>query len=446
MSAENASTAETAAPGGKSGGGATAALIVGVIGLIIGLAGLGYGVVSHESRFVQSWLVAIAFWLSIGIGMLFLIMVWYVFDAGWAVIIRRQLEHALAGMKWLLLLFVPLVAVSLIGGYPGILWKWMDPGYVLADGHTVAEDVLYQAKGGYLNTPFFLIRAALYFAVFVFLAEYLRKISFGMEKDGDVRWARRARFTSAFGIIACALATTFAAFDWFMSLEYHWFSTIYGVWYFASAIRAATAGAAVICIILLLKGPLEGGLFTRGHQYLLGCMLLAFTVFWAYIVFSQYFLIYNANIPEETYWYTMRLYAKTGGLSAWGWMLLGLTFFHFFFPFLVLLWYKTKVITNRLLFISVWILVFHYIDLFYNIVPRKKAVEMTAENPLGYVVSPPVVNGLDLLVDLGALVGIGGICVWAFLRSMKTVEVVPIRDPRIVEAIHVREASIHEHE
>ncbi len=440
MSADSASvTVPEAVASGKGKDFSTIALIVGFIGLSLAGVGLLLGASQHNSRYAMSWLLGLSFWLSLGIGMLFLIMIWYVFDAGWPVIIRRQLEHGLAAMKWLALLFIPLILVSLFSGYPGLIWKWMDPSYSLPGGETVASDVLYQAKSGYLNVGFFIARVVVYFGVLVFLAERLRKVSFTMEQDGDVKWARQARILSAFGIIATALAATFAAFDWFMSLSYHWFSTMYGVWFFAASIRGATAAAVIICILMMQNGRLGGGLFNRGHRYLLGCMLLAFTVFWAYIVFSQYFLIYNANIPEETYWFNDRLFALEGGLSAWGWMLLGLVFFHFLFPFLNLLWYKTKVITSRLMFISAWIIVFHLVDLYYNIIPRQKTVEITDANPMGYVVSPVIYNGLDIVFDLAALVGVGGICVWAFLRSMKTVEVIPIRDPRIESAVNCHE-------
>lgn len=414
------------------------ALLLGVGGLAVGLAGLAFGIFNHQPRFVTSWLLGLTFWLSLGVGMLFLTMIWYVFDASWPVIIRRQFEHALGAMKWLGLLFLPLLALPFLG-QPGVLWKWMDPAYVLPGGETVGNDVLYAAKAVYLNVPWFLARAVLYFGVFIGLAEFFRKASFTMEKDGDIRWARRCRVVSALGLPALAFAATFAAFDWLMSLEYHWFSTMFGVWFFAGSVRAATAAAAVLCILLAWQGHLGGGLFNRAHRYLLGCLLLAFTVFWAYISFSQYFLIYNANIPEETYWYNMRMFSPKGGLSSWGWVLMSLLFLHFLFPFLVLLWYKTKVITGRLLFIASWILFFHLIDLYFNIVPRKYAVEATKENPLGYIVPEFTTNGLDLLVDLGALLGIGGLCAYVFLRSLRTAEPIPVRDPRIEACLHCHE-------
>lgn len=414
------------------------ALLIGMVGLFVALVGFGMGIAQDEPRYVTSWLLGLAFWLSLTVGMLFLAMIWYVFDAGWPVIIRRQLEHAFASVKYLALFFVPLALIPLAAPNTGIIWEWMNPDLVVAGGYTVSEDVLYDAKAAYLNVPFFLLRAVLYFAILVGLAEYLRRASFRMEKDGDSSWVRRARVVSALGIIAAALAISFAAFDWFMSLQYHWFSTMYGVWFFAASIRGATAATILLGVILMTAGPLAG-LFSRGHRYLLGCMLLAFTVFWAYITFSQYFLIYNANIPEETFWFTMRLFAKEGGLSAWGWIMMGLIFFYFLFPFLVLLFYKSKVVVNRLTFIAAWILFFHFVDLYYNIVPRKIPVEVSEYNPLGYVVTPAFGMPLGNFFDLAAIIGMGGICIWAFLKSMKKVEIIPVRDPRIKESLNWHE-------
>lgn len=426
---------KTSDPTAKAG----LALMVGIIGVLIGLVGLVMGVAQGESRFVSSWLLGFSFWLSLVIGMLFITMIWYIFDAGWPIVLRRQFEHAFASMKYLAILFLPLMAIILFSGQPGILWEWMDLDLVLPSGYTVEEDILYQAKSPYLNMPFFLVRAALYFIVFVALAEFLRKASFQLDKDGDIAWAKRARVVSALGIPFLAFAATFAAFDWFMSLQFHWFSTMYGVWFFAGSIRAATAAGVLIGILLVKAGPLSG-LFNQGHRYLLGCMLLAFTVFWAYIVFSQYFLIYNANIPEETFWYNMRLYAMDGtGLSDWGWILMSLVFFYFFFPFMVLLFYKSKVIVGRLAFMATWILVFHFIDLYYNIIPRKLPAEVTELTPLGYDINSALASPLAHLFDVATLVGIGGICVWAFLNSMKKTEVIPVRDPRIEESLNWHE-------
>jgi hypothetical protein len=251
---EPTSAVSSAAKAGKSPAAfAMPALIIGVIGLIVAGVGLSMGVAQDQPRYLTSWLVGLSFWLSIGIGMLFITQIWYIFNAGWSIVVRRQFEHALAAIKFLAILFIPLAAIVLFSGKPGILWEWMDPELELYSGYTVAEDVLYQAKAPYLNVPFFMGRALIYFVVFIVLAEFLRKSSFAMEKDGNIAWANKARVVSALGLPFLAFAATFAAFDWFMSLQFHWFSTMYGVWFFAGSIRSATAAGILICVLLMDK-------------------------------------------------------------------------------------------------------------------------------------------------------------------------------------------------
>ena len=236
-----------------------------------------------------------------------------------------------------------------------------------------------------------------------------------------------ARICSALGVPAVALASTFAAFDFYMSLSYQWFSTIYGVWFFATSMRAGIAGTVLMCAILAKKGHLKG-IIKKGHFYYLGCMALAFTVFWAYISFSQYFIIYNTNMPEETFWYNMRELNLDGTKSFWWYLsLLGLILGYFLIPFISLLFYKTKVITKRMVAICTCVLAFHIIDLYFNILPQK----VTEGNVLGYVVMPFSIQ----IWDVAAYVGIGGICGWIFLCSMSKIEPIPIHDPRVQESI-----------
>ena len=405
------------------------ALIAAIAGLAVSVFGLYTGLDQENVRPFLGWLIAFSFWLSVGLGMLFLIMLFYLFDSGWSVVLRRPLEHALGGFKWLGLIFLPLLLVSVfLSGNGAILWKWMDPAYVLIGGGTVAEDPLYQAKAAYLNVPFFVLRSVIYFGIWIGLAAVLRHSSFSMDKDGDTRWTSRCRKWSAFGVIACAMTVTFASIDWFMSIEYQWFSTMYGVWFFSESMRSGLAVLVIICWFLSTRGALQG-LFKPSHNYLLGCLMLAFTVFWAYISFCQYFLIYSANIPEETFWYNIReLSGAPGGdvKSSWWWVSMGLIFGHFLFPFFFLLWYKNK-FGLRIVFISVWILVFHLLDIYWNILPGR----YPAENPLGYGIRQFNIS----IWDISGLIGIGGLLVWAFLNDAKKTAPIPLRDPRIMESL-----------
>ncbi|MFP4068860.1 MAG: hypothetical protein ACLFVC_01640 [Opitutales bacterium] len=423
------SSEATHAPGKQVGG---IALVVGLVGLVIAGFGFFKGLQADDARPLMSWLLAIGFWLSIAVGMLFLTQIWHVFHARWPVIVRRQCEHCFAAFPWLLLLFVPLIAVPLFSDNPGILWKWMDGTNALPGHGTVATDPLYEWKSPYLNIDFFVLRAFLTFGVFIGLAALLRKWSFDSDSSGDVNNTHKSRRLSAVGLFLLAAAATLGSIDWFKSLEYHWFSTMYGVWFFAASMRAALSALIILCILLATRGYLKG-ILKQAHRYDIGCLMLAFTVFWTYISFSQYFLIYNANIPEETFWYNIREKNYDGSLNSWWWVSMGLIFGHFLIPFLILLWYKTKVVVWRSVAIASWILLFHLLDLYWNIVPGKLPSE--GAHGEGYLVRQFSVT----LFDLAALAGVGGVCIWAVCRSMRKAEPIPLRDPNIEISLNYTE-------
>lgn len=405
------------------------ALGVAVVFLGIAVFGLFQAYANADPRPLFSWLIGFAFWFSIATGMLFLVMLWYLFGAGWPIIVRRQLEHGLAAFKWLGVGFLPLLGfVWFYHQDPGIVWSWLNPDKVLPGGYTVSGDVLYLGKAAYLNKDFFTLRVLLFFGLWIGLAAIFRKCSFKMDSDADIKWNRIAVTCAAAGVPLVALAVTFAAIDWFKSIEFHWFSTMYGVWFFASSMRTGLAATILICLFLSKKGYLKG-IFNRAHQYELACLCLAFTVFWAYISFSQYFLIYHANIPEETFWYSIReINPLTNEPNSWFYVsVIGLIFGHFFAPFLLLLWYNNKVKPKRIAFICCWILVFQCLDFYFNILP----VRIPADNVMGYVIREMSVT----LFDVAALVGMGGLCLWAFFSSAMKAAPIPIRDPRIQHSL-----------
>ncbi|TVP77786.1 MAG: hypothetical protein EA353_09675 [Puniceicoccaceae bacterium] len=407
------------------------ALVVGIVGIVIALFGFKQGWDGSDVRPIMSWLISLAFWLSIVVGMLFLVQIWYVFHARWPTIIRRQCEHCFAALPWLLLLFLPLLAIPFLHENPGLLWKWMDGNNAIPGQITVAEDPFFQWKEPYLNIGFFTFRALGSFLIFIGIAALLRKWSFDADKTGNINNTHYARRLSALGLFLCATGATVASIDWFKSLEYHWFSTMYGVWFFSAAIRAALSAIIILCVILAAKGYLKG-ILKQAHRYDVACMMLAFTVFWAYISFSQYFLIYSANIPEEVFWYNIREKNFDGTVNSWWWVSMGLIFGHFLTPFLLLLWYKTKVVVWRTVAVSAWILGFHLLDLYWNIVPGKIVDAAITE---GYLVRQFSVT----FYDVAALVGIGGICIFAMCRSMGKAEPIPVRDPNILTSINYTE-------
>lgn len=416
----------TAAP---ASAGANRALIVGIAGILLTAIGL----VTHgASKVAFSWLVGITFWGGIALGMLFLVMIHHIFDASWSVILRRQYEHAFAAFKWIGLLFVPLLISAWV--QPGEVWKWMNPNFDLSrvGGHgTVGEDVLWVKKSALLNTEMFFGVTIASFLIWWWLGERLRKASFAQDLDGDIRWTHRNRTTSAFGLPLAAITLTLTIILWVKSLDYHWFSTMYGVWYFAGCMRAALSAGVLIMIWMYARGDYKG-ILNANHMHSIGQLMFAFTVFWAYITFSQYFLIWNANIPEETFWYNLREINNTDGEpNQWKWVGFTLLFGHFFVPFLLLLSYKRKLNHAFMRGIALWIAAIFLLDLIYNVWPSKKT---SGGDPLPFLASHQIWT-------ITAVIGIGGVAIWAYLKSIPTTKLIPIRDPRVGECLTYHESS-----
>jgi hypothetical protein len=421
MSSPHAATAPAALPADTSTAStATKALTVGIVGLV--LTAIGLVVTPDKHGPVMSYLVGITYCTAIVIGMLMLILIHHIVDASWSVVIRRQFEHALSAFKWLFVLFLPLLILAWMK--PGFVWPWMDLGHELHGHGTVGTDILYQKKAGFLNLGMFTGMTLAFFAGWVWLSSRLRKASFTQDSDGDIKWTFMNRKTAAFGLPIGALTLTFASIYWVKSLEYHWFSTMYGVWFFANCVRGALAVGVLIMLWLWNRGDYKGVLNTN-HFYSIGMLAFAFTVFWAYVTFSQYFLIWNANVPEETFWYNLRELNHDGSTNQWWYIGLIILFGHFFVPFLYLLSYKHKVVHSRIKPIMIWILAVILIDMCYNILPALKDEHGD---------SLPFLS-LNLFWVLTSVVGIGGVCVWSYLKSFPTAKLIPIRDPRITESL-----------
>ncbi|KAF0093009.1 MAG: hypothetical protein E1N59_3266 [Puniceicoccaceae bacterium 5H] len=386
---------------------------------------------ADPARNFSGWIVGVSFWVSIIIGMLFITMIWYLFDSGWSIVMRRQVEHAFAATPWLLVCFLPIIALVVLDpGSAKVAWTWLGHAKMSPGGHgSVEQDVLYQAKSGYLNYGALLIRFFGVFAVWIVLTQCFRKWSLKMDETGDHKYVHWARKLSAAGIPLCAAATTIAAIDWFKSMNYHWFSTMYGVWFFAASMRA---GLAAIVLAMFWQSRRDGGLkgiLKPAHAYLMGCIMLAFTIFWAYISFSQFFLIYSANIPEETFWYNMRELTEEGMKNSWFVISRLLIYGYFFVPFLWLLFYTNK-FGWRIIAAASYILVFHLIDLYWNILPQELVGEHHEIFTRGFSIMP---------VDILTWLGTGCIFLWAYLKSSNQYRPIPIRDPRILESLNPNE-------
>ena len=390
------------------------ALTVGLVGIAVTVLGI---FVSGLQAVAYSWLVGVSYWTAIAIGMLMLILIHHITDASWSVVIRRQFEHGITAFVPLFVLFLPLVISAWLR--PGMVWPWTDLAHEMHGGHTVGQDPLYLKKEILLNTKMLTGMTIAFFAAWIWLSARLRRASFSQDHDGDIKWTHMNRKTAAFGLPIGALTLTFASIYWMKSLEYHWFSTMYGVWFFSNCIRAGLAIGVVMTCWLCSRGDYNGGVYNTKQFHCLTALAFAFVVFWAYVTFSQYFLIWNANVPEETFWYNIREHGD------WLWVGMVILFGHFFVPFFFWLSFRNKVTRGPSLFISLWIAAIILVDLCYNILP---ALKDEHGQPLPFL-------SLNLLWVLTSVIGVGGVCVWSYLRSFPTTKLIPIRDPRIGECL-----------
>jgi hypothetical protein len=427
MSAQAANSSHASAAPVPTSALATKFLIAGLVGLAV--TALGF-LVSPGKHVALSYLVGLTYWTAVAIGMLMLVMIHHIFDAGWSTVIRRQFEHGLASFKWLLVLFIPILVSVWVK--PGAIWSWMDTSLPLHGGHgTIGEDPLYLKKASFLSKEMFTGMTIGFFVIWMWLSARLRKASFTQDSDGNAKWTFMSRKTAAFGIPLNALALTFASIYWMKSLEYHWFSTMYGVWFFANCVRAALAFGVVITCWLYARGDYKE-IYNTNQLHCLTALAFAFVVFWAYVTFSQYFLIWNANVPEETFWYNIREHGD------WLWVGMLLLFGHFFLPFFGWLSFRRKANRGPALKISLWIAVVIVIDICYNMLPM-----LTTHGADGHDV-PVNFLSINLLWVISSVIGVGGVCVWSYLKSFPTTKLIPIRDPRIVESLTHHDATAPE--
>ncbi len=373
------------------------AAAVGTLGIVASLL-LARSADDGVHHLLETYLVSFAFFLSLSLGALFFVMLQHVTRAGWSVVVRRVAE-AMATNVWLMAL---LVAPVLLGMEH--LYHWAHPG--AAD-----HDPLIAAKVGFLNTEFFILRIVVYFVIWSVLAWFFYTTSRAQDASGAPALTRRMEVVSAPGIVVFALSLNFAAFDLLMSLDPHWFSTIYGVYYFASSVLLFFAVMPMTLVWLQSRGLLRHAV-TVEHYHDIGKFMFAFTVFWAYIAFSQYMLIWYGNIPEETEWFLKR---QTGDWTA---ISLVLLFGHFVLPFLMLISRHVKRRPLPLAAIGAFVAVMCWIDMYWLVIPEFSPA--TARFGV-----------LDVLVFLGMAGIYSAVLIWRLGRT----SLVPDKDPRIVESL-----------
>jgi len=371
-----------------------AALAAGVGGMAVGLL---WGVL-HPSTFFPAYLAVYVFFLGFGVGSLALLQIHHLTGGNWGFLIRRPLEAATLTLPLMALLFLPL----LLG--MKVLYPW-------THAEEVRRSTILLHKAGYLNVPFWLGRSLAYFAVWVGLALLFRRGSTRQDATEDSSPTRWSQTMSAPGLIAVFLTVTFASVDWMMSIEPEWYSSIYGVMALVGMGLSAMALGIIVASWLSTVRPLSD-LATPGRFNDLGNLLLAFTMLWAYMSFSQYLIIWSGNLAEEIPWYIRR--------SAGGWRAVcaALMVFHFFVPFFCLLIRETKRSSDRLWRVAVAILVMHLINDVWLIVPAFGGSQ-----------------GLKVLAAVPAALGVGGLWAWEYTRRLTSTTLVPRNNPQLAEAL-----------
>jgi hypothetical protein len=384
-------------------------LVVGAAGLIVLIAGgaLLEGGLRHA---LAAYQVGVMSALAMGLGGLFFVMAFHLTAAGWSATIRRQFENIMR-VSWIAaLMFLPVLVIEMTTG--GQLFAWLDP-------ELRRSDTLLIHKAAYLNPIFFVLRAIGYFFVWMLLAWLLWGYSKEQDATGDKWITNRMARMSTWGMLLFALSTAFASFDWLMSLDFRFFSTIWGVYYFAGAAYSCLGLVVFILAMCKRAGKLEG-LVTEEHFHDLAKLMFAFTVFWAYIAFSQYFLIWYANIPEET---AFMLARKTGGWETYSMLLV---VGHFILPFFILLWRFIRRSMLLLAAIGIWMMAMHVMDIAWIV------------RPFVYGMAEDKMMLGRIWLDLAGIVGVLGIFFGLVLRNVFSGPLVATGDPRLPEALHHR--------
>jgi hypothetical protein len=411
--------------------------LIGALGLIglLGIAASAWFFFKNTDTFAYSWLFAFFFTFTFVVGGCFWILLHSVSNSSWGVAVRRIWEN-LANM------IVPMAIFGLPLLCPQVqkpLYEWMNhhreaAHHAAEHGSTVKEALHHMSeanphlhvlvsKFGYLNlslTGFsWYTRFVVFFLVLWFIARYLRGKSLQQEQDGDIKHTIRSRQFSSIVLLPFALTVTFAAYDWLVGLDYMWFSTMWGVYIFAGCAWASMGLSILVITWLRSLGYLQK-VVTDEHYHLMGKLLFAFTVFWAYIAFSQYFLIWYANITEETRFYLTR--------NTEGWRLVSIFIVvgHFVAPFLLLLSQPRKKKPVVVSLVCLWILFMHLVDIYWNVIPER-----------GPSLGRGVIVPGAWVQDVAALCAVFGTMGFLYLRGLAKYSLYPWRDPRLIESVNV---------
>ena len=345
-----------------------------------------FGYINDIDHFYHSYLVSFVFWITLSCGCMFFVMMHYAMNATWSVVIRRIAESAMALIPYVCLFSIPL--------YFGMdhLYEWTH----------------HEMKQPYLSKGFFIARTLIYFILWTLFSRalYYHSVRYNSPKSLIV-----LRKLSGIGTVVFALTISFAAFDWLMTLDPHWYSTMFGVYIFSGSFLVSVAFITIILVYLRVNGVLYNEVNIE-HYHDLGRIMFGFTVFWAYIAGFQYYLIWYGNLPEEIEWYLARSHGTWMNLS------LVIVFGHFVVPFLILLFHRAKRVLSLMVMLSLLVLSMHWVDLYWNVLPNLHKETI-------------VFNWSDLTVFLAH----GGFFLSLFWKKLSEHPMVPINDPRLDSSI-----------
>ena len=369
-----------------------------------GIAAVGFlvsaiGLLNNREQFAFSWLFAFFAVFAICVGGLFWTILHHATDSEWSVLLRRQMENIASVIPSLSVLFLPLLLLC-----APILWKWWD----IAPG----VDPLLDAKAPYLNHTFFTVRYVVFFLGLGGVALVLRGRSMAQDADGLAVHTFAMRKAAIIGLPVLGVGLTFAAVDWLMGLDYHWFSTMWGVYIFAGA--AGSSMALIVLVVTWLKSAGYLKAVNQEHYHAMGKFMFAFTVFWAYIGYSQYMLIWYANIPEET------IYFKIRNTESWNILSTLLVAGRFFAPFPLLLFQGTKKKQKLICLVAGLMIAMQLLDLYVIVLP---SLHQTGVSPSIY--------------DLSSLVAVAGFAAGIFFQKLSSTYIFPIKDPRLSGSVNL---------
>ncbi|MCP4291498.1 MAG: quinol:cytochrome C oxidoreductase [bacterium] len=378
----------------------TISAIIGVVGLAA-TAGLGAAEGDGFRHFGFTYLVNFAFFLSISLGAMVFLPIHYLTKSSWGVVARRMMEVIAAVMPLMAVLAIPVIFLA------GQIYGWATPE--ARESHALAH------KAAFLSQNAFILRWVIYFVIWTGVSWFFWRNSVKQDADGDLGLTRRLENYSGFCLLISALSIALAAFDLLMSVDFIWFSTMFGVYYWAGGFVSFFAVLTLVTFGLQNTGRLTK-IISPEHVHDYGKLMFAFTFFWGYIAFSQYMLYWYANVPEETAWYLLR--------SSNGWGIVGFVtlFATFALPFLGLISRFAKRRRKIVAFWAIWIIVAQWVNLYWVVMPEFSAT---------FTIS---------IMDLTCFFGVGGLWLAGITKLATGASLVPVKDPRLDESLRFENA------